>query len=175
MGNRILWLLLAVLFIAGGMFALMNPFAASLAATVIAGWVFIFSGVVEVFAGFRAKGAGAKIWTVLLGLLAIVLGIMILGNPLGGMVALTTIIAIMFLAGGVAKIIMSFTMEDRRFLWLFLISGAASAVLGFIILTNFPLSAATSLGLLLGIELLFDGAAALGMAFSRDHEEAVMA
>lgn len=175
MGNRILWLLLAVLFIAGGMFALMNPFAASLAATVIAAWVFIISGIVEVIGGFRAKGIGAKIWTILLGLLAIALGVMILGNPLRGMIALTTVIAIMFLATGVAKILMSFTMKDRRFLWLFLISGVASAVLGFIILTNFPISAATSLGLLLGIELLFDGAAALGMAFSRDHEETVAA
>ncbi len=172
MTNRILWGLMAVVAFVGGMFALANPFAASVAATVIAGWMFLIMGAIQAFAGFRAEGTGAKIWSILLGLLAVVLGVMILGEPLRGMVALTTVVAAMFLAGGIAKVILSFSMEDRRFFWMILISGIASVVLGIIIFANFPVSAATSLGILLGVELLFDAGSALAMAFSRDGEEA---
>ncbi|PRY21217.1 uncharacterized membrane protein HdeD (DUF308 family) [Aliiruegeria haliotis] len=172
MTNRILWVLMALVAIVGGVFALANPFAASIAATVIAAWMFIIMGAIQVFAGFRAQGTGAKIWSILLGLLSVVLGIMILGKPLQGMVALTTVVAAMFLAGGVFKAILSFSLADKRFFWMVLLSGIASIVLGVMIFANFPLSAATSLGILLGVELLFDGVSALALAFSSDGEEA---
>lgn len=168
MSNRILWIIMGLLAVIGGVFALANPFAASLAATVIAGWVFVFTGIVQAVAGFRAEGAGAKIWSILLGLLAIFVGVTVLGHPLKGMVALTTVVAIMFLASGIAKIVLSFSLEDRRFFWMILISGIASTVLGLVIFANFPVSAATSLGLLLGINLLFDGISALALAFTGD-------
>ena len=172
MTNRILWFLMALVAIAGGLFALANPFAASIVATKLAGWMFLISGAVQTVAGFRAEGAGAKLWSVLLGLLAVVLGVMILGEPLKGMIALTTVVAAMFLAGGIAKLVLAFSLRDRGYFWLFLISGVATAALGVIIFANWPVSAATSLGILLGIELLFDGASALGMAFTSDGREA---
>ena len=168
MTNRILWFLMALLAIAGGVFALANPLAASIAATVIAGWMFLIIGIVETIAGFRAEGAGAKIFSVLLGLLTVVLGVMIIGEPLKGMVALTTVVAVMFIVGGIAKVILSFSLEDKGFFWMILISGIASAALGVIIFMNWPISAATSLGILLGINLIFDGISALGMAFTAD-------
>jgi uncharacterized membrane protein HdeD (DUF308 family) len=63
-------------------------------------------------------------------------------------------------------------LEDKRFFWLILLSGVASVALGIMIFANFPVSAATSLGILLGIELLFDAGSALAMAFSRDGHDA---
>ncbi|MDV7144579.1 DUF308 domain-containing protein [Tropicimonas sp. TH_r6] len=168
MTNRILWILMALLAIVGGAFALANPFAASMAATVIAGWVFIFTGFFQAIAGFRAEGTGAKIFTILLGLLGIWVGITLLGHPLKGMVALTTVVAVMFIASGIAKIVLSFSLEDRSFFWMIMISGIASTALGVVIFANFPVSAATSLGLLLGINLIFDGISAFAMAFTSD-------
>ncbi|SDJ00934.1 HdeD family acid-resistance protein [Aliiruegeria lutimaris] len=168
MTNRILWFLMALIAIAGGVFALANPIAASVAATVIAGWMFLLIGIVQVVAGFRAEGTGAKIWNILLGLLAVVLGIMILGEPLKSMVALTTVVAAMFVATGISKIILSFSLQDRGFFWMVLISGIASLVLGLMIFANFPASAVSSLGILLGINLIFDGTSALAMAFTSD-------
>ncbi len=172
MTNRILWILMGILAIAGGFFALANPFAASIAATTIAAWMFLFLGGLQIFAGFRVEGTGAKIWTILLGALAIYLGITILGHPLKGMMALTTMIAILFLGGGIAKVILAFSLEDKTFFWVVLLSGVASVILGVIIFANWPVSAVTALGILLGVELLSDGISALAMAFSRDSEEA---
>lgn len=168
MANKILWILIALLSIVGGVVALMNPVFASGIATIMVAWLFILFGALQVFAGFRVEGTGSKIWTILLGALAIYLGITILGHPLKGMMALTTMIAILCLGGGAAKVILSFALEDRRFFWLVLLSGIASLAVGVIIFMNWPVSAVSALGVLLGVQLLSDGASALAMAFSSD-------
>lgn len=172
MTNRVLWIIMALLAIAGGVFALLNPFAASLAATTIAAWLFLIFGVLELIAGFRVPGAGAKIWTLLMGALAIYLGITILGHPLKGMVTLTIMVGILFMAGGITKIILAFSLEDRRYFWPILLSGVVSAILAVMVFTNFPQSAAVVLGILLGVELLSDGVWSLAMALSGDGQEA---
>ncbi|MFV0359097.1 HdeD family acid-resistance protein [Tropicimonas sp.] len=171
MTNRILWIIVGVIALIGGFVALANPFPATLAATLIAGWMFLFVGILELVAAFRIPGTGPKIWAVILGALALYLGITVLGHPLKGSIALTTAIAILFLGGGLARIILSFTLEDRSFFWLTMISGIASLLLGIVIFMNWPLSAASSLGILLGVELIFDGVGALALGFSRDTQE----
>ncbi len=172
MKNKILWILMAAISILGGIYALANPVLASGFATILVGWVFIALGVVQVVTGFRAESAGAKVWTILLGALAVFLGVTILGHPLKGMMALTTMLAILFLFGGMAKIVLSFALEDRRFFWAVLISGIASIALAVIIFMNWPVSAISALGILLGVELISDGISSLAMAFSDDGEEA---
>ncbi|MGB1389154.1 MAG: HdeD family acid-resistance protein [Paracoccaceae bacterium] len=175
MGNKFIWILMAMLSIIGGVLALMNPVFASGLATIIVAWMFIIFGALQVIAGFRVEGAGAKIWTILLGALAVYLGITILGHPLKGMIALTSMIAILCLGGGAAKVVLSFAMEDRRFFWLVLISGIASLAVGVIIFMNWPVSAVSALGILLGVQLLSDGVSSLAMAFSRDGDAAAAA
>ncbi|MEM6576902.1 MAG: DUF308 domain-containing protein [Pseudomonadota bacterium] len=172
MANKFLWILMSLLSIVGGVIALMNPVFASGVATLFVAWMFIIFGILQVIAGFRIEGAGAKIWSILLGALATYLGITILGHPLKGMLALTSMIAILCLSVGIAKTILSFSLEDRRFFWLVLVSGLASIAVGLIIFMSWPVSAVTALGILLGIQLLSDGAASLAMALSTDGEEA---
>ena len=174
MGNAILWIIVGIIAIVGGIFALLNPFAATLAATAIAAWVFIFVGVIQVFAAFREEGTGAKIWMILMGVLAVVLGVWILGRPLAGVIALTTVVAVMFLIFGIIKVVMAFSLEDRSFFWLILISGAVSVILAVMIFSNFPYSATVVLGVLLGVNLISDGASltAMGISMRRAANEA---
>jgi uncharacterized membrane protein HdeD (DUF308 family) len=56
-----------------------------------------------------------------------------------------------------------------------IVSGLASLLIGFIIISNFPESAATSLGILLGIELISNGVSALALGWSRTSGGAVLA
>jgi uncharacterized membrane protein HdeD (DUF308 family) len=149
-----------------GLYALFNPFPATLAATLIAGWSFLILGALEVVAAFRATGWGGRIWAVVLGVLSVVIGVQILGNPLAGVVTLTFAVAILFLATGVAKVVLGIGLKGSEYRWPVLLSGAASVVLGLMILRNFPESGAWALGLLLGVELLSNGIAALALAFS---------
>ncbi len=172
MGGRILWGLFGLISIAGGVLALMNPFGATLAATVIAGWMFILIGALQIIGTFTDKDAIGKIWMILLGVLAIWVGISILQHPLAGMISLTMVVAISFLVAGVFKLILAFSLEDRRFFWLILLSGAVSVLLAIMIFSNFPQAAATVLGILLGIELISNGATLLAVSMSARPSEA---
>lgn len=166
MSNWILWLVIGVIALAGGIFALLNPLAATLAAEQLAGWLFLIVGILQFIAGFREEGWGAKLWVMLMGLLAIVLGVALIGNPLAGILALTTVAAILFLAGGVTKVVLAFSLEDRTYFWPILLSGAVSVILAIMIFANFPQSAAILLGVLLGVDLISNGVAVIAMAFA---------
>ena len=172
MGGRILWGLFGLISMVGGVLALMNPFGASVAATFIAGWVFILVGVLQIIGALTDREATGKIWMVLLGVLALWLGFAILNNPLAGMVSLTVVVAISFLAAGAFKVIFAFSMEEKRFFWLILLSGVVSVVLAVMILSNFPYSAATVLGILLGIDLISNGATLLAVSLSAKPQDA---
>lgn len=172
MKNKFLWILMAVLSIVGGVYALANPVLAGGVATVLIGWVFVITGIIQAVAGFRAEGTGAKIWSILLGVLTVILGIMLLAEPLKGLVALTTTIAILLIIGGVSKLILSFSLEDRSFFWLVLISGVASLALGLVIFANWPVSAVSALGILLGVQFIADGISSLALALTSDGNEA---
>ena len=166
MSNWILWLFIGAIAVIGGIFALLNPLVATLAAEQLAGWLFLVVGILQVIAGFREEGWGAKLWVLLLGVLAIVLGVALLGNPLAGILALTTVAAVLFLAGGLTKIVLAFSLEDRSYFWPILLSGAVSVILAIMIFANFPQSAAVLLGVLLGIDLISNGIAVIAMALA---------
>jgi uncharacterized membrane protein HdeD (DUF308 family) len=157
MTNWVLWLLIGVITILGGVFALANPFAATLAATTLAAWVFIITGVLQIVGVFQTEGWGARIWGLILALAFLWLGISILGNPLQGMVSLTLVAGIMFIATGIAKIIFAFRIRGSGYFIWAILSGLVSLVLGIMVFTNFPYSAAVVLGILLAVELISSG------------------
>jgi uncharacterized membrane protein HdeD (DUF308 family) len=157
MTNWILWLLIGIISIVGGIFALYDAFAASLVATKLIAWVFIIVGALQLFGVFSTEGWGARIWGLILALAFIWLGVSILGNPLAGMMSLTIVAGIMFLATGIAKIIFAFRIRGSGYFVWALLSGLVSLLLGVMVFTNFPQSAAVLLGILLAVELISSG------------------
>ncbi|WP_375687057.1 HdeD family acid-resistance protein [Pseudooceanicola sp. LIPI14-2-Ac024] len=164
MGNWIIWLCLGILAVIGGIFALLNPFAATVATTQIVAWFFLIGGILQIIAIFQVKGGWSKLWAGVLALVYIWLGITLIANPLQGVVTLTIVVAILFMVSGIAKIIYAFGMEERSYMWLMLLSGAISIILSIMIFTNFPGSAVVSLGILLAVELLVSGASLIAFA-----------
>lgn len=149
--------LLALISIAGGVFALWNPLAATLTVTLLAGWIFLFLGVVQIVQSFSVNDWSGFVWALLLGAATAVVGVVLLFDPLAGMVSLTILVAVLFLVGGVAKIMFALSLRPvAGWAWV-LASGALSILLGLMIFANFPWSAVSVLGILLGIELLSNG------------------
>lgn len=173
MANKFFWIVLGVLSIIGGIFCLLNPLSATIAATTIAAWVFIAVGLLQIFGSFRQEGAGSKIWSILLGAIAVFLGYSIFQNPLAGVLALTTVVAMAFLGVGIAKVLLAFSIEDRSYFWVFLLSGAVSVVLALMIFMNFPQSAVAVLGILLGVDLLSNGTSLIAFGLSSPESETV--
>lgn len=164
MKHWILLLIAGIIAVLGGIFALMNPLAATLTATTIVAWLFVVMGGLQLFAAFGDLSLGARLWTALLGVLAIGIGIWIMNNPVAGTMALTWTIGLLFLIEGVAKIVLAFVTRGSPYFWAVLLSGAVSVLLAGIILANFPQSAMTIPGILLAVDLISTGAAMVALA-----------
>lgn len=164
MKSTTLMLIVGILSVVGGIFALLNPFAASIAAEQIAGWTFLIAGVLGLISFFQAEGWAGKLWALLVAIVSAWVGIELLGDPLGGVMALTFVVGVSFIASGVFKVLTGFSLADNNLRWIVVISGALSAILGIMILGNFPGSAVVSLGVLLGVELLSSGISMIALS-----------
>ncbi|PSL22200.1 HdeD family acid-resistance protein [Shimia abyssi] len=164
MTNWIIMLIVGILSLVAGIVALLNPFAASVTATLITGWSFFILGFLQIIAGLRAEGVGAKIFGALLGFVALVIGINLVAEPLRGLITLTMIAGILFLVSGIFKAWIGFSDAQGAMRGALIVSGLVSIVLGVMVLSNFPQSATVVLGVLLGIELLSNGISAIALA-----------
>jgi len=159
--------LIGVLAIVGGVIALMNPLAATLTAEQMTGWIFVFIGIVQIVGIFTAEGFWNRVLTGVLGVVFGLVGISLLNNPLTGILSLTIIVAILFLAGGIFKLVVAISV-GVKLLWPVALSGVVSLILAFLIFANFPASAATILGLLLAVELISTGVSLVYMGLNRE-------
>lgn len=167
MQNWKIQLITGVLFVIGGLLALFNPLAASLSVELLAGWFFLVVGCIQLFGAWRADDWGGRLWLILMGVVAIVLGINLLGQPLSGLIALTIVAGILFLVSAIVKIIVGLRVAMTELKIAVVLSGIVSGVLGFMILSNIPGSAVVTLGILMGVELLSTGVATIALAMAR--------
>jgi uncharacterized membrane protein HdeD (DUF308 family) len=161
------WFLLLVaglVAVLGGVIALLNPVAATITATTIVAWLFLFMGALQVVAAFGTMGMWTRIWTAALGALAIVIGGWILTNPIAGTLVLTWTIGVLFLVEGIVKLVLAFVARQSPYFWAMLLSGAVSVVLGGMILGRFPETALTIPGILMAVDLISTGVALVALA-----------
>jgi uncharacterized membrane protein HdeD (DUF308 family) len=161
------WFLLLVaglIAVAGGVLALVNPIAATITATTIVAWLFLFMGALQIVAAFGTMALSTRIWTAALGALAIVIGGWILSNPLAGTLVLTWTIGVLFLVEGIVKLVLAFAARQSPYFWAMLLSGAVSVVLGGMILSRFPETALTIPGILMAVDLISTGVALVALA-----------
>ncbi|GAB4385799.1 HdeD family acid-resistance protein [Albidovulum sp.] len=147
----------------GGLLALANPFAASIAVTTLVGFFFLLGGVGQLWAAWSTPEDEHRIWHGALGLMTLVLGVMFLADPIAGTLSLTLIVGVLFVISGATRLGVALRLRNSRSYWLLLLSGALSTVIGLLILANIAAAATSILGLLLGIQLLFEGGALIAL------------
>ncbi len=168
MSDWVKWLLLGLLSIAFGIFVLGAPVVASIAVTVLTAVLLLISGVLQIVGGFTVEGTGNKILSLIMGAVMLFLGWNFMSQPLEGTVTLAIVMLILFMAGGIARVILSFQMRGTQYFWATLISGIISIALAFFIwriASMNPGILMELLGVLLGIEMLFNGFGLVFMAF----------
>ena len=155
------YFVLGVISLIGSFLAFVNPFAATFATVHLIAGIFILIGVVQVFQSFRTKDWGGFLGGFLMGIVAVLIGISLFQNPFAGILSLTAIVAILFFVFGIAKVFIAYKLRSTDgWIWI-LVSGLVSIILAVMIFTNFPWSAMTVLGVLLGVELLSNGVTSL--------------
>jgi uncharacterized membrane protein HdeD (DUF308 family) len=109
----------------------------------------------------------------LAGVLYGLVGLILLAFPLRGVLTLTLLLAILFMVAGSFKIALALYINPLPSWGWLLFSGVISAFLGILIWTGLPGTAKWAIGLLVGIELLFNGWSMTMFAFSiRDRYKA---
>lgn len=160
------WLaVLGAVSLIGGILALIDPFAATLAAVLLAGWTFLIFGVMQIVQAFSVRDWPGFLWSLLFGVLTLAVGVALVANPIAGALSLTAIVAVLFIVLGVVKVMYAFALRPAPGWGFAALSGAISILLGIMIIANYPVSAAAVLGILLAVELLSNGVFLLIIAF----------
>ena len=162
------FLIEGILLVILGLAAMIVPPLASLAVTIVLGWMLLISGVAGLALTLWARQMPGFWWSLISAVLAVGAGIILLVQPVQGTLTLTIVVGAYFLAEGVTTIM--YALEHRRELserwsWL-LAAGLMDILVAAVIIAGLPGSALWAVGLLAGINLLFGGAALIGMALA---------
>ena len=123
----------------------------------IVAWTAIFNGGAQVVYGFRAASGGRLVLEVLLGLLYIVAGVYILMHPLGGLLALTLLIASFLLVYGVIAVVLAFQIRPIAGWGWILFDAVVTILLGCLIWARWPVNSEWVIGTLVGISFIASG------------------
>ena len=149
-----------------GFIAILVPPIATLAVTIVLGWLFLISGVIGLYTTFMLRHAPGFWWSLISAALGVLVGGMLLAQPVSGAFSLTLVVIAFFIIEGVASIM--FALEHKRELsgrwgWM-LVSGIVDLVLATFVFAGLPSTAAWAIGLLVGINMVFGGSALIAMA-----------
>ena len=161
-----LYLAEGIILLALGFIAIVVPPLATLAVTILLGWLFLISGVVGLVTTFWMRRAPGMLWSLVSAILGIAVGAMLLTSPLSGALSLTLVLIAFFVVEGVVSIM--FALDHKREMsgqwgWM-LMSGIVDLVLSGMILAGLPSTAVWAIGLLVGINMMFGGSALIAMA-----------
>jgi len=155
-----LWYLIqGGLMIIGGALALLYPVISSVAVVALLGWVLIISGIVQ---GISIIGARSvpHFWLQLVSVaLSIIVGLLFLSNPGEGLLTLTFLLIVFFMVEGISKVIFALTIRPFPNWGWVLGSGVVGILIALILWASMPVTAIWLLGVLLGIQLIVEGAA----------------
>jgi uncharacterized membrane protein HdeD (DUF308 family) len=154
-----------------GLIAIIVPPLATLAFTIIIGWLFLISGIMGLITTFWARGVPGFWWSLISAIIAIAAGVVLLLWPVSGSVSLTLLLIAFFVIEGIVSIMYAIEHRNQlsgQWIWM-LISGIIDLILAAIIFAGLPGTALWALGLLVGINMVFGGAALIAMALAARH------
>jgi uncharacterized membrane protein HdeD (DUF308 family) len=161
------WIIaLGIALIIFGVIALGSVVAATIATVFYVGIMMLFGAAAEIIMAWRAQSWSKFFLWAILGVLYAVAGILTLNDPLLAATVLTLLLGASLVATGAMRIYLSLQMrEETPWRWV-LLSGAITTLLGLIILFHWPTSSLYTLGIFLGVDLIFSGIGwfSIGMA-----------
>src|SRR5499433_237307 len=159
------YLVQSALMVLAGVLALIFPAISSVALVFYLGWLLIISGVLQGVSLIDVHHV-PNFWIQLLSVvLFLVVGMLFLRNPEAGLLSLTLLLIVFFMVEGFSKVIFALTIRPFSNWGWVLLSGIVGILLAFYLWANTPVAAIWVLGVLLGIELICEGAALGRMAW----------
>lgn len=160
------FILIGILLVVLGVLALAYQFIATVFSVYYIAVLLIFAGIAQLVQAFKTKGIGNTVLWSIIGVLYLVTGVIAMYSPIAVSSALTLVVAILLILGGIVQIMGSFRNRTLpRWGWL-LFSGILTLLLGLLILIGWPSDSVWVLGMFLGIDLIFQGWAYISIGFA---------
>jgi uncharacterized membrane protein HdeD (DUF308 family) len=145
----------AVLLIAG-LAGLTHTAVATLTSMLLFGWLLLIGGAVGLVHSVLSRGSNF-VWVGLIGAaLNMAAGVVLIRHPEVGAEGLTLFAALLFLAGGLFRLVGGVVVRGPQMIWT-LVQGAFGLLLGLLVLMEWPDSTRYVLGTFFSLALLFDG------------------
>ncbi|WP_406385345.1 HdeD family acid-resistance protein [Streptomyces sp. NBC_01618] len=151
------WLaLLGALLVVAGVVGLVYTGVATLTSMLLFGWLLLIGGIVGLLHAVESRGTNFFWLGVVVAALNIAAGVVVIRHPHGTAEALTMFAALLFLTGGLFRLVGSVVVRGPQFGWT-LLQGVFGLLLGLLVLFDWPHSSLYVLGLFFSLALLFDG------------------
>lgn len=160
--------LLGLVLFAGGVFVLWNVVAATIVTAIFFAAALVVVGLFQIVHAFYARGWGGFAVSLIVGLIYVAAGLVLMTDPLATSLALTIVIAVLFLISGIMRLWIAFKQWNDYGLIL-AASGIMGVVFAGVLMLGFPWSALVVPGLLVGVDLIFHGCWWLVVGFKVRH------
>ncbi|AZM58065.1 HDED protein [Streptomyces sp. WAC 01529] len=151
------WLaLLGVILAVAGIVGLVYVGVATLTSMLLFGWLLLVGGLVGLLHAVQSRGSNFFWLGVVVAALNLAAGVVIIRRPEVAAEALTMFAALLFLTGGVFRLVGSLVVRGPQFA-LTLLQGAFGLLIGVLVLAEWPSSSQYVIGCFFSLALLFDG------------------
>ncbi|MFI8257801.1 HdeD family acid-resistance protein [Streptomyces filamentosus] len=157
LGRSFGWLAaLGVILVVCGVVGLAYTGLATLTSMWLFGWLLLIGGLVGLLQAFQSRGTSYFWLAAVVAAVNLAAGCVVLRHPEGSAEALTMFAALLFLTGGLFRLVGSVVVRGPQFGWT-LLQGAFGLLLGLLVLFDWPDSSRYVLGCFFSLALLFDG------------------
>lgn len=157
-GNSKLLLFNGVITTLLGLLAITLPHIYTLEIELLVGWILILGGFLRNATIFSKPQMPGLWWSLSSGVLAVMLGVILIAYPRRGMLTLTVIMTIFFVLEGAAAVFvaLNFRRHLKNWHWI-LASGLINLTMAYLVWSGWPKTASWIIGLYLGINMIFLG------------------
>jgi len=148
---------LGAVLVVAGVLALGDVVAFTLVSVIFIGAMLIVGGISQIIHALMTKTWGGFTLNTVMGVLSVVAGLVIMGEPVQGSVILTLFLLAAILVGGVMRMIVAVRHRELQGWWLILLGGIVSVIVSLMLYATLPWSGLWILGTLIAIELLIQG------------------
>lgn len=159
-------ILLGVVELVIGVVAVLSPGMTGVVVALMVGVLLMLGGFTRIFGAFKAASFGTGALAILVGAFSILAGLILVARPGVGPAAIAFILAFYFFVDGITHIAIAFQMKPAPAWGWMLFTGVLSAVLGFFIWNQWPLSGMSAVGTLVGIQFLSSGGSMIAIGFA---------
>lgn len=151
-------LVTGIIFMLMGFLSIGFPYYMSLGMEAFLGALFLVGGIFQLSGAFDHSRHPSYVWRFFIGIINILAGVYLLGQPVVGLQILTLIVIILFFAQGFLTLVYSLHIKEISARWGWsLVNGVLTIFLAALLLMNYPTCSLWILGLLVGVNLVTFG------------------